>query len=279
MWFHLDKLIKEKLKKVENILGNKKVLVAFSGGVDSSVMTRIAKEYCSKVLAVTVRSKTNPSGEVEEAECIAQELGVEWKSIELDELKDSNFRANPPNRCYFCKKGLMTELTELATNEGLDLIVDGTNADDLRDFRPGSLALKELNIKSPLAEAGITKNEIRFIAKQFNLSVHDKPSMACLASRIPYGEEITDKKLKMIAEAETITKELAQITVVRVRYHRGIARIEVHPNERAKFFDVKVLDQIGAALKKLGFVYITLDLQGYRSGSMNEPLTKHASDE
>lgn len=266
--------IKEKLQKVREILRDKKVLVAFSGGVDSSVITRLALEYCSRVLAVTVKSLVNPPNEIEEAECVAQEMGVEWRTIELNELEDSNFQANPPNRCYYCKKGLMTALQELAKSEGLDFIIDGTNADDLKDYRPGALALKELNIKSPLAEAGVTKYEIRNIAKSYNLSVHDKPSMACLASRVPYGEEITEKKLNMIGEAERIIRDLAKIKVVRVRYHRSIARIEVDPSERTKFFDEKLMDKIVAALKQLGFAYVTLDLQGYRSGSMNEPLNE-----
>ncbi len=268
----LDEAIEEKLQKVKQILRGKKILVAFSGGVDSSVVARLAKEYCSRVLAVTIKSKTNPSGELEEAQCVAEELGVDWKIIEINELEDKKFQANPPNRCYYCKKGLMTALLEIASDEELDFIVDGTNSDDLTDFRPGAIALKELDIKSPLAEAGITKNEIRSIARKFNLSVHDKPSMACLSSRIPYGEEITEKKLRMIAEAETLIKKLANISVVRVRYHRGIARIEVHPNERENFFDNMLLDDIVQALKNLGFVYITLDLQGYRSGSMNEQI-------
>ncbi len=274
MVFQLDKELERKLQKVKEILHDKKVLVAFSGGIDSSVVARLAKEYSSRVLAVTVRSKTNPLGEVEEAKRVAQELEVEWKIIEINELNDSNFQANPPNRCYFCKKGLMSALYKLAASEGLDIIVDGTNADDLRDFRPGVIALRELNIKSPLAEAGITKQAIREVAKKYNLSVHNKPSMACLASRIPYGEEITEKKLKMIGDAEKIIQELTGIEVVRVRYHRNIARIEVHSKERIKFLNERLIDQVVTALKQLGFVYVTLDLQGYRSGSMNETLDK-----
>lgn len=268
----LNHTIEEKLQKVKQILQKKKVLVAFSGGVDSSVATRLAKEYCLKVLAVTVKSKTNPLGEIEAAKIVAEEIGVEWRKVEIDELNDAQFRANPLNRCYFCKKSLMTELRMLADEEELDLIIDGTNADDLKDYRPGALALQELNIKSPLAEAGITKKEIRMIAHQFNLSVSDKPSMACLASRFPYGEEITEKKLQRIAEAERLIKELANLSVIRVRYHGDIARIEVHSNEREKLFSVNLLDEIAKALKKLGFIYVTLDIQGYRSGSMNEPI-------
>jgi uncharacterized protein len=268
----LDSIIKEKIRKVGNILQGKKILVAFSGGVDSSVITRLAKEFGSRVLAITVKSRTNPPGEIEEAQLVARELGVEWRIVEINELENSDFQANPPDRCYYCKKELMTELRKVAEAEGLDYIVDGTNADDLKDFRPGGLALQELDIKSPLAEAGITKEEIRSIAKVYNLSVHDKPSMACLSSRIPYGEKITENKLEMIAKAEIIIRRIIGSKVVRVRHHGSIARIEVHPDERAKFFDKNLLDQIVSELKKLGYIYVTLDLQGYRSGAMNELL-------
>lgn len=265
--------IKEKLQKVKDNLQGKKVLVAFSGGVDSSVMTRLAWEFCAKVLAVTANSKVEPPDELEEAKYIAQEIGVEWESVEIDPLANPNFHVNPPTRCYFCKKEIMTALIALAKKKKLHYIIDGTNYDDLRDFRPGYRAIQELNIKSPLAEAGITKSEIRQIAKEYKLSVFNKPAMACLASRIPYGNEITEQKLKMIAEAEALIKNLTEVSVVRVRHHGNIARIEVVPDERSKFFHEKVLDQIVAGLKKLGFVYVTLDLQGYRSGSMNESLT------
>ena len=166
----------------------------------------------------------------------------------------------------------MTALLALARKRNMDYIIDGTNFDDLKDFRPGYRAVQELIIKSPLAEAGITKQEIRLIAKEYNLSVFNKPAMPCLASRIPYGSEITEQKLTMIAEAESLIKTLTNVSVVRVRHHGTIARIEVPPEERVKFFNQQVLDQITAALNKLGFVYVTLDLQGYRSGSMNESL-------
>ncbi len=268
----VEKTLQKKIEKVKESLLGKRVLVAFSGGVDSTVMTRLALEFCAKVLAVTANSKVEPPNELEEAKCIAKELGVNWESIEVNPLVNQNFHANPPNRCYFCKKEIMTALLTLAKKRNLEIIIDGTNSDDLRDFRPGYSAVQELNIKSPLAEAGITKQEIRLIAKDYNLSVFNKPSMACLASRIPYGNEITELKLTMIAEAETVIKNLTNVSVVRVRHHGTLARIEVPPEERSKFFNSKVLDQISAALNKLGFVYVTLDLQGYRSGSMNESL-------
>ena len=268
----MDKTLQKKIEKVKESLQGKRGLVAFSGGVDSTVMTRLALEFCANVLAVTANSRIEPPNELEEAKCIAKELGVKWESIEINPLVNPNFHANPPNRCYFCKKEIMTALLALAKKRNLEIIIDGTNNDDLRDFRPGYGAVQELNIKSPLAEAEITKKEIRRIAKEYNLSVFNKPAMACLASRIPYGSEITEQKLTMIAEAETIIKNLTNVSVVRVRHHGTIARIEVPPEERCKFFDQKVLDRINAALYKLGFVYVTLDLQGYRSGSMNESL-------
>jgi pyridinium-3,5-biscarboxylic acid mononucleotide sulfurtransferase len=268
----MDKALQKKIETVKASLQGKKVLVAFSGGVDSTVMTRLALEFCAKVLAVTANSKLEPPTELEGAKTIAKELGVEWESVETNPLINPNFHSNPPNRCYFCKKEIMTVLLALAKKRHMDYIIDGTNFDDLKDLRPGYRAVQELKIKSPLAEAGITKKEIRLIAKEYNLSVFNKPAMPCLASRIPYGNEITEQKLTMIAEAESIIKTLTNVAVVRVRHHGSIARIEVPPQERAKFFDQQVLDQINAALNKLGFVYVTLDLQGYRSGSMNEAL-------
>lgn len=268
----LDKQLQKKIEKVKEILQERKVLVAFSGGVDSSVVTRLALEFCSKVVAVTAILKVSPPGELESAKCVAEELGVNWRTIEIAVLEDSNFKANPPNRCYFCKRELLTALLQVAEDEGLDFIIDGTNHDDLRDVRPGFQAVQELGVKSPLAMAGITKKEIRQIAKEYELSVFNKPAMACLASRIPYGNEITEQKLKMVAEAETLIKNLTEVSVVRVRHHGNIARIEVASDERNKFFRETVLDQIVAGLKQLGFVYVTLDLQGYRTGSMNESL-------
>jgi len=271
------KSFENKIQKVKEFLQGKKVLVAFSGGVDSSVVIRIAEEFCKRVMAVTIISKVNPPGEVDTAKSVAQEIGVDWRSIEVNELEDPNFQANPPNRCYFCKKKLFSVLLDLAKQEGLDQVIDGTNYDDLQDFRPGYTAVQELNIKSPLAEAGITKNEIRIIAKEYNLSVYNKPAMACLASRIPYGEKITEEKLHMISQAEITIKELTGIEVIRVRYHGSIARIAVHPSERAKFFNGDLCDTIVLALKKLGFIYITLDLQGYRSGAMNEAIRENSA--
>lgn len=274
----LDKALQKKIESVKKSLQGKKVLVAFSGGVDSSVMTRLALEFSTKVLAVTANSKVEPQNELEEARCIAEEIGVEWESIEINPLSNPNFQKNPPNRCYFCKKEIMSALWALAKERNLEIIIDGTNADDLKDVRPGNRAVQELKVKSPLAEAGITKKEIRLIAKEYKLSVFQKPAMACLASRIPYGSTITEQKLAIIAEAEAVIKTITKVSVVRVRHHGSIARIEVSPEDRAKFFNEIVLDQINTALTKLGFVYVTLDLHGYRSGSMNEALKDSPED-
>lgn len=264
--------IEKKVNHVKELLHNKKVLVAFSGGVDSSVCLWLAKEFCSRVLAVTVKTIFSPPGEIEDAECIAREFGVDWKLITIQQDESSNLMTNPPNRCYFCKKGIMSALNDILKEENLEYILDGTNFDDLKDYRPGMQALREYNVQSPLADALITKTEIREIARVNNLKASDKPSMACLASRIPYGEKITEKKLKMIAEAEAQIKTITGITNVRVRLHQLIARIEVAPKDRVKLFNSTVLDEVARTLKKLGFVYITLDMEGYRSGSMNEPL-------
>ncbi len=266
--------LKEKTETVQQILSGKKVLVAFSGGVDSSVVTLLAKKFSSRVLAVTVVSEVNPPGELKDAECVAHELGVEWRRVEVKELANPKFRSNPPNRCYYCKRDIMEALQEIANAETMDFIIDGTNYDDLEDFRPGTAALEEFKVKSPLAEAGITKEEIRAIAKEYDLSVCNKPAMACLASRIPYGEEITEKKLLMISEAEKLISDILGVRMVRVRHHRDIARIEVPPDERSKFLAQEQADKIVKELRKMGFIYVVLDLQGYRSGSLNEQLKK-----
>lgn len=230
--------------------------------------TKLALEFSTRALAVTVISPSNPPGEVDAAQRVAEEIGVDWTSIAINELDNTEFQKNPPNRCYFCKMELMTGLKVFAHREGLELLIDGTNADDLKGHRPGYLALQELNVQSSLAQAGMTKQDIRQVARDYGLSVHDKPAMACLASRIPYGDVITERKLLVVGQAEALVKEAAKIKVIRVRHHGKVARIEVAPDDLVKV--IAVADQVVQGLKELGFVYITLDLQGYRSGSMNE---------
>lgn len=268
----MDKTLERKINKVHEILRGKKVLIAFSGGVDSSTISTLANDVSDRVLAVTVNSQLITQEEIENAKKTANKLGIEWQVINLDILSNENFIENPPDRCYYCKKEIMNELLTIAKKEGLDLIIDGTNADDLEDHRPGHVALLELNIRSPLAEAGIRKNEIREIAKSRDLNVWNRPSLACLASRIPYGKKITEEKLKIIEKAEKVIKHKAHVKVVRVRCYEDLAKIEIGKNEMKNILSEETMDEITNYLKQLGFKYVTLDLEGYRSGAMDEVL-------
>jgi uncharacterized protein len=265
-----NKLI-EWFKRVEG-----PIIVSFSGGVDSSVVltTAILALGRENIIAVTAVSPTYPEEDLYWAREIASLLNVKHIFVESDELKDQNFIVNPFNRCYYCKKSLAKLLLNIARKFNAKTLVDGTNASDLNTHRPGYLAFKEEGVRSPLAEVGITKDEVRLLAKALGLPNWDKPPMACLASRIPYGEVITVEKLKRIAKAEEIVKKLTGVSLVRVRDHGYIARIEVYPNERRKFFNEKLMDSIVLELQKLGYKYVTLDLLGYRSGSLDELLPK-----
>lgn len=247
--------------------------MAFSGGVDSSLVAAAAKMALGdRALAVTADSKTLPLGELEEARKVAEAIGIRHKVIKVDELENPRFAANPPDRCYHCKKELLTHLKEIATQEGFEAVVEGTNAEDLRGHRPGALALREEEVISPLAEAGLGKAEIRALASALNLPTAHKPSGACLSSRFPYGEKITLERLERVAAAEETIKRLVEVGQLRVRDHGDVARIEVSPEERCLFFDGSLMDRVAGELRRLGFVYVTLDLKGYRTGSMNEAL-------
>ena len=264
--------IKSKIDQIYNILKDKSVIVAFSGGVDSSLLVNLAKDVCKKVLAITVNSQIIPPGEVERAKQVAGELGVDHKVIWVDSLINPRFVANPPNRCYYCKRELSRNLKKIADEKGYELVIEGTNASDTVGHRPGTLALREEEILSPFVITGVTKEEIRFIAREKGLSVSDQPSMACLASRIPYGEAITEEKLQRIAEAERYIKQLSGVKTIRVRSHGELARIEVGKDEREKLFSIEILDKIAEKMKELGFKYLTLDIEGYRTGAMDEVL-------
>lgn len=266
--------LQEKYNKLkESLKGMKSVLIAYSGGVDSTFLMKVAHEVLQdNVVAITARSSTYPEREFNEATKYAQEIGVKHKVIISEELDIKEFTHNPKNRCYYCKKELFGKLKNEAKELGMSYVLDGANLDDLGDYRPGMQAAKELGVKSPLKDAGLTKNDIRALSKELGLPTWNKPSFACLSSRFPYGNEITRPKLGMVEKAEEFLLGLG-FRQIRVRHHGDIARIEVEPSEREKFFDIKVMDKISSELKKIGFVYVTLDLSGYRTGSMNEVLS------
>jgi uncharacterized protein len=248
------------------------VVVAFSGGVDSTLLLAAAQEALGpQVLAVTALSPTYPAMELSQAKALAQHLNVRHVVIRTDECEQTDFRANPPNRCYFCKKELFVALKEIATREGLRYVVDGSNADDLGDFRPGRIAAKELGVQSPFVELGLGKKEIRLMAKALGLSNWNQPSQACLASRIPYGEEITLAKLDRVAHAEQVVRSLG-FREVRVRDHGTVARIEVSADELERALEFGTRGRIVAGCEEAGYTYVCLDLEGYRSGAMNEAL-------
>lgn len=262
-----------KFEKLKDILRSmSRVLVAFSGGVDSTFLLRVARDVLSgNVLAVVGSSETYPEKEREEAVRLAQRLKVSYKVIETKELDTVDFASNPPQRCYLCKKELFSKLKELADSEGIPYILDGSNDDDRVDFRPGAKAAEELGIRSPLKEAGLKKSEIRQLSRKLKLPTWSKPSQACLSSRFPYYTEINRKSLRQVARAEAFLKKLG-FRQVRVRHHDTTARIEIEPQEFSKIMGRKVRGKVVKSLKKFGYVYITLDLGGYRTGSMNEVL-------
>ncbi len=260
------------LKKILRQYGS--LLVAFSGGVDSSFLLKVAYDLLGeKVIAVTATSSTYPASEYQESLRIAKQIGARHITIQSEELDIEEFAKNPPERCYFCKKELFTKLASIARREGIQYIADGSNADDAYDYRPGMTAAAEFGVVTPLKEAGLTKDDIRQLSKSLGLSTWNKPSLACLSSRFPYGEKITGGKLEIVNEAETFLKSIG-FSQVRVRHHETIARIEVPQSEIEKFYDDNLRKKIIQKLKQLGYTYITLDLEGYRSGSMNEVLQK-----
>ena len=265
--------IRAKYEKLKQILGEMgKVLVAFSGGVDSSLLLKTAQDVLGGgILAVIASSATYPEEEQKEAVKLAEFWGVRYRIIHTDELDNPEFVKNPPTRCYFCKNELFSRLKEMAEAEGIPYVCDGANKEDLGDFRPGSEAAKELGIRSPLQEAGLVKAEIREISKWLGLSTWNKPSLACLSSRFPYGTEIDLDSLKQIAQAEAYLRSQG-FKQVRVRHHGQIARIEVESEEIERLLDPDFRRTLAVRLKSYGYSYVTVDLEGYRTGSMNETL-------
>ena len=268
--------IKAKLTRLRALLRETGgIAVAFSSGVDSTFLLKVAyEELGEKTVAVTARSHSFPKREQDEAAAFCAREGIRQVVVDSEELVIPGFRQNPTNRCYLCKKELFTKILEIARAEGLSAVAEGSNMDDLGDYRPGLQAVRELGIRSPLRETGLTKAEIRELSRRMGLPTWNKPSFACLASRFPYGEEITVERLARVERAEQHLLNLG-FGQVRVRSHGDLARIELCAADIPKAIEHR--EKIHAALKGFGFAYVALDLQGYRTGSMNEVLLSPGS--
>jgi uncharacterized protein len=267
-----DELQEKHDRLKSNLLNMKRVLVAFSGGVDSTFLLKTAHDILEDgVLAVTAVSEIHPEWETEEALNFARKNSIRYKIVKGDEMDNPDFTRNPPERCYICKQGLFCQLKDIAEDENISFVLDGENAGDVDDFRPGSRAAGELGVRSPLKEVGLNKDEIRRLSRLLGLSTWNKPSQACLASRFPYYTEITARTLKQVEDAEEVLHSMG-ISQVRVRHHNDIARIEVLAEDLQSLFKAGITHKIIKRFKKLGYTYITLDLAGYRTGSLNEML-------
>ena len=248
------------------------VAVAFSGGVDSTLLLYAAHDVLgSKAIAITLSSSLFPHRELEESRAFCTDRGITHIVCEVDELSIDGFSNNPPNRCYLCKRALFTKLLDIAAQHNIAYVVEGSNVDDLGDYRPGLQAIRELDIKSPLREASLTKSEIRQISRELGLPTWEKPSYACLASRFVYGDTITSEKLHMVERAEELLLSMG-FKQMRVRIHGKLARIEILPEDFTHILHEDTRAKIYDALKSYGFSYVSLDLKGYRTGSMNETL-------
>jgi uncharacterized protein len=266
-------LIAKRSRLLDLIRGYGSCAVAFSGGLDSTVLAKAAQlALGDRAVAVTCTSLSMAVGELEEAKSLARHIGIRHETIETDELSIPEYRENGPDRCYHCKSELVSKLEQVARRFSLAVMIEGSNVDDGSDYRPGIRAARERNVRSPLAECGLTKAEIRRLAEAWELPVRDKPATPCLSSRIAYGEQITPERLGMVGRAETFLRERG-FKPLRVRYHPGdVARIEAAVEQLPKFTDSVFRREVVDYLKSLGFKYVSLDLEGFRSGSMNRVL-------
>ncbi|HEY9606550.1 MAG TPA: ATP-dependent sacrificial sulfur transferase LarE [Allocoleopsis sp.] len=268
-------MLEQKLEQLKTIFAEmEQALIAYSGGVDSTLVAKIAYDVLGdRALAITAQSPSLLPEELEDARIQAATIGIPHQVVATHEMDNPNYTSNPVNRCYFCKSELHDTLKPLAIQRGYPYVVDGVNADDLRDYRPGIQAAKERGVRSPLAEVGVTKAEVRQLSQQLGLPWWDKPAQPCLSSRFPYGEEITIAKLQRVGRAEIYLRKLG-FSNLRVRSEADTARIELPPEQIKEFVLTTDLPQVVSAFQAFGFVYVTLDLEGYRSGKLNQVLNQ-----